>query len=101
MHHVHVIEDQWLLSVYLLIPIAIRNKYKAYLKEFYQQQQQLPKDVKLFTTISCEHSIKLAVINKKDEQPYEITNIYGLAEEVLSERGLIALNDNYTEIRWG
>ena len=69
------------------------NKYKAYLRELYQQQQRLPKDVKLFTTISCKHSIKLAVINKKDEQTDEITNIYGLAEEVLSEKGLIALND--------
>ena len=67
--------------------------YKDFLKKIYQQQQ-LPKDVKLFTTgISCKHSIKLAVINKKDEQTDETTNIYGLSEEVLSEKGLIALND--------
>ena len=77
----------------LLISI-VKNLYKDFLKEKYQQQQ-LPKDVKLFTTISCEHSIKLAVINKKDEQPNEITKktMYGLTEETLSEKGLIALND--------
>ena len=71
-----------LLSYYLSISIKVQS-FPLY------QQQQLPKDVELFTTISCKHSIKLAVINKKDEQPYA----YELTEEVLSEKGLVALND--------
>ena len=95
MVHVYLFEDcHELLSVYLLIPIAIRNKYKDFLKETYRQQQ-LPNDVKLFTTISCKHPIKLAVINKKDKRMDEITKktIYWLTEELLSEKSLITLND--------
>ena len=72
-----------------------KDMYQTFLKETYQQEQQLPKDFNLSTTINCKYSIKLAVISKKDEQPDKITKrtIYGLAEEALSEKSLIALND--------